>query len=151
MQNKCNVLEVKVLDLEKERDKVVTEYKLLQEIHEVMNRKRQAEQLEILDLKKKLSKDNQELLLENKSLHLKQKKALKLYIKNTFFKAFKYVFPESLKHPKYGLGRCYNEIFINDEVEQKQYKKSVIKLLNSETSQRRHECVKKVKNSIRSK
>ena len=72
MQNKCNVLEVKVLDLEKERDKVVTEYKVLKEIHEVMNRKRQAEQLEILDLKKKLSKDNQDLLLENKSLHMRK-------------------------------------------------------------------------------
>lgn len=150
-QNKCNLLEAKLLEVEKDRDKVVLEYKTLKDKQEIMNMDRQADQLEISNLKEKLSKTNNSIFLENKILNLKQKRVLKLYIKNVFFRAFKYVYPESLKHEKFGLIRCYKEINMNDEVEKRQYEKSIIQLLNAETSQRRHECVIKVKKSINCK
>ena len=139
---------IEIARIKEERDTLEKENKSLQEKRKILEHEKDNDRNAISALETKLSKSNEILTLKPKKLNPNQLRVMKQFIKNFFFKAFKYVFPETLRNQSYGIQRCYATINVKDPVEQERYKKSIIKLLNVETSQRRHDCIRKLKSQI---
>ena len=149
---KIEKLESTITKVEHERDKVVLELnELVLKNNKLMNDAIESQKT-IAHLTESMAVMREDSIFVNqKELTPEQQRSLRTFIKNHFFKQFKYVFESVLKHKRVGLECCFAAMHVTDACQKQALRKCTVRTLQVETAQRRFECSKKVQEKLSSK
>ena len=147
---KIEKLESTITKVEHERDKVVLELnELVLKNNKLMNDAIESQKT-IAHLTESMAVMREDSIFVNqKELTPEQQRSLRTFIKNHFFKQFKYVFESVLKHKRVGFECCFAAMHVTDIYQKLALRKYTVRTLQVERAQRRFECSKKFRKNCR--